>query len=248
MTIKFLEWDSIFFVKKIAAAYITISDNEEDIISQIKSYPDYELVYIHTPQEYVFSKEIVSRENLLLMDSKVIYAKEISNIDGIKEIDRHISVYSKKEIHPSLLSLALLSGECSRYKLDENFAKQNAFERLYEKWIENSINGSFADVTYVYEESGSMEGMVTVSIDRDNGVSKIGLISVNKKTQNKGIGTKLMDAVINYSIQNSVTRLEVATQLRNTQACAFYDKRHLSVKSITNIYHYWIKKGNNLYN
>lgn len=240
--IKFLEWDSDFFVKKIAAAFVNISDNEENIISQIKSYPDYELIYIHTPHDYVFSKEIISRENLLLMDSKVIYIKDISKIDVSDEMDSHISVYLKKEIHPTLLSLALLSGEYSRYKLDENFAKQNAFEKLYEKWIENSINGSFADIIYVYEEFGNIEGMVTVSIDKEE-VSKIGLISVNKKVQDKGIGTKLLDAVVNYSVQNSAKRLEVATQLRNIQACAFYDKRHFEVKSITNIYHYWIKKG-----
>lgn len=69
----------------------------------------------------------------------------------------------------------------------------------------------------------------------------IGLIGVDETCQGEGIGKQLMNKVREFLAENEVQELEVATQLNNEQACSFYRKCQLSKKSITNIYHFWLK-------
>ena len=238
MIIKLLKWDSDFFKKRIASASIGSSEQETDVISEILSYKNsYDLVYINAPGDYFFSNDILTQQNILHVDSKIIYYGIIENVKS--DFDSQISVYSSKEVNPDLLSLSLQSGAYSRYKDDKNFTN-NEFEGLYTKWIENSINGSIADAVLVYKDSDRITGMVTVSIDKVSDFVKIGLIAVDQSAQNKGIGSKLMGAVKTYASSRSLRNIEVATQLENKQACTFYEKCGLSIKSKTNIYHFWI--------
>ena len=244
MIIEYLKWDSDFFEKRIASASVGPSERETEVIPEILSYKNrYDLVYINTPGDYFFLDEVLSSQNLLHVDSKLVYHGVVENVKS--DFDKQITVYSSKEVNPDLLSLSLQSGAYSRYKKDKNFT-DNEFERLYTKWIENSINGSIADAIFVYrevytdicEDEGKIIGMVTVSADKVSESAKIGLIAVDQSAQNKGVGSKLMDAVKTYASRCSLQNIEVATQLENKQACAFYEKCGLSIKSKTNIYHF----------
>ena len=71
-------------------------------------------------------------------------------------------------------------------------------------------------------------------------VATIGLIAVDPLVQGKNIGTELM-MFLEYKLsQHSVFDINVATQLQNKKACAFYEKNKYSIKQITNIYHVWL--------
>ncbi len=239
MIIKDLPWDSDFFGKRIASVSVDLFEKETDIIAEITSYKSlYDLVYINTPGNYYFSDEILSNQNILFMDSKIIYQSVFENANP--DLDKQISVYSSKKVNPDLLSLSLQSGAYSRYKKDKNF-KKGDFEKLYTAWIENSINGSIADTVLVYKTEGKIAGMVSISTNKISEVAQIGLIAVDQSIQNKGIGSKLVDAVKTYAARQSIKTIEVATQLDNKRACAFYEKCYFSVKIMTNIYHYWPK-------
>lgn len=81
--------------------------------------------------------------------------------------------------------------------------------------------------------------MVTLKIKGNVGV--IGLIAVENSHQGHGLGKQLLDEVMNYLYTNGTLKLEVATQMGNVGACRFYTKNNLSVKSVTNIYHFWLQ-------
>ncbi len=239
MTIDFLKWDSDFFKLKIASATLKPTDEELDIIAELKSYKNqYDLIYINTLGDYFLSEKILIDENIKLVDSKVIYFKDINNEET--HYKDPIILYSNKELDPDLCSLALQSGEYSRFKTDSNFPP-GTFERFYTKWLENSINGIIADAILIFPEKDRIKGMVTVSIDKNSELLKIGLIAVDRSSQNQGIGKMLMQNVEKYATRQSIKNIEVATQLQNKQACSFYEKCGYSTKLITNIYHYWLK-------
>ncbi len=239
MIINYLDWDSDFFGIGVASATVDPVDNECDVIAGIVSYEKKcDLVYIHTPKSYLFSEKILSDKKILLVDSKVVYEGNVDKQVAL-DMDNHISLYLEKKVHPDLLALALQSGAYSRYKSDKNF-NCNAYERLYTQWIENSVNGSIADAILVYKNEEKIEGMVTIRLDQQKGSGTIGLIAVDGSVHNKGIGSLLINAVKNYSVQHSIYHIEVATQLENKRACVFYEKCCLSVKSITNTYHFWL--------
>jgi len=238
MTIEHLKWDSDFFGKSIASTSIDFSNKETEVISEILSCKKrYELVYINTPEDYFFSRDVLVSQNIALVDTKITYHGLVENVKP--DFDEHISIFSSEEINPDLLSLSLQSGAHSRFKKDTNF-KNGEFEKLFTKWIENSVNGNIADAVFVYKNDEKISGMVTVSIDKASDACKIGLIAVDQSAQSKGIGSKLMEAVKTYALSHSLRNIEVVTQLENKQACTFYEKCGLSVKSKTNIYHFWL--------
>jgi dTDP-4-amino-4,6-dideoxy-D-galactose acyltransferase len=240
MTMNFLQWDSDFFNKKIASVTVAYGEDEKEVITKIMTHSkDPDLVYINTPENYFFSDEILANRNILLVDNKIVYKKEPVNNPEIR-LKPQIRIYTEKSVRPDLLTLALQSGEFSRFKIDPNFPPAS-FERLYSKWIENSVNGIYANTILTFEEAHKIDGMVTVLSDKTSDLIKIGLIAVDKATQKKGIGTALMAAVENYAIQQSIHNIEVTTQKANKTACSFYEKCNFSIKSINNIYHFWLK-------
>lgn len=235
MNIRPLKWDSDFFKIKIARIDVDSSDNESDvkrIISNVES--EFDLIYIFGGEDL----ELEQNDNCRLVDEKVVYAgslkDELIDFSGIKE-------YVDDSPCSQLYNLSFICGKYSRYKKDTKF-RNGDFERLYGKWIENSVNKTFADkVLCYYDEKNVIKGMVTVEFS-DN-VCSIGLIAVDNDCQSKGIGKKLMAAVRNEMCLNKLKYIEVATQMDNIIASSFYESCGLKVKNITRVYHYWLRKN-----
>ena len=232
--IKYLEWDSDFFQKKIG----TISgdsDNFEESLNNAKS-EGYQLIYLFSNINLTIDNKVLKQFNGHLADRKVLYEKTIMPLDLIKK-DAFIIEYKDDKLTPELEKLAYLSGEHSRYKHDKNF-KENDFYRLYKIWMENSIKHLIADKVFVVIENNSVKGMVTLKIDKEKG--QIGLISVLPSAQGKGYGKTLVNNCEIELAKQGINRLEVPTQANNKLACQFYEKYGFQIKSITNIYHFWL--------
>ena len=80
--------------------------------------------------------------------------------------------------------------------------------------------------------------MVTLKI-KDK-TAHIGLITTLPCYQGKGLGRQLINRCVATAIENKCSRLEVATQFDNKQACLFYQVCGFNLLSITNIYHFWL--------
>jgi dTDP-4-amino-4,6-dideoxy-D-galactose acyltransferase len=237
MNIETLHWDSNFFSKKIGK--IDCSNeifNYQQIWQLLESAKKdkYELVYIFGDKEFIIDQEVLSNFDGRLVDKKVVYK---TNFDVNIFNSTDVSIYNSLILDESILNLAYRSGEYSRFLLDPNFEKDD-FRNLYKTWILNSINKQIADEVFVVKFQSSIVGMATLKLKNDSG--DIGLIAVDESVQGKGVGTQLISAIKNYLSQRNINCLEVATQLNNTKACAFYNKCGFTVKSINNIYHFWL--------
>ena len=228
MNLSRLNWDSDFFGLNIGK--LVLSGEDDFLMSDIDGLDDYDLVYIfathgcHIP--------IVGAN---LVDCKVIYKKSIScNV----EAKSNVVAFSENKPSSDLYELALQSGEYSRFRLDDKMPA-GSYEKLYRRWIEQSVCKAMADEVLCYYYNGKIAGMVTVAI-KDN-VGSIGLVAVDSSCRGLGFGSALLESVDSYLYGKGVCAVEVATQLDNTKACSWYEKNGYVVDSMTDIYHWWRK-------
>ena len=226
MEVNKLDWDSNFFNIKVGEI---INPDTNYIVLKEK----FDLIYLKSEKN---SEATIEGYVNSFTETKVLYAKLI---DQKREINQNIFSLSESNTNiDDLYNLAFESGKMSRFNLDKKFGRVK-FEELYIKWIDNSINRTFADDIFVYQENNKTLGFVTHKIDED--FATIGLVAVDSFSQGKGIGGKLIDAVENRLISDGVFKLLIPTQLENTNACCFYEKKGYKISQITIIKHFWKK-------
>ena len=231
MNIRKLEWDSNFFGLHIGRADIATGEEAKELANMRDMLRDeFDLIYVFDENRVGFKAETSH-----LVDEKVLYSKSCE----CKQIFDDVMLYKQPFPNESLYHLAHVSGGYSRFKLDKRF-KPGSFERMYNRWIENACpkEGTNKQI-FVYGPHDAAKGMITV--DYSDGLAHIGLVSVDVDCQHSGIGTKIMSTVENYLYQlGYIHTLEVPTQKANTEACRWYEKNGFMVKSVTDIYHWWL--------
>jgi dTDP-4-amino-4,6-dideoxy-D-galactose acyltransferase len=221
--IEYVEWDSHFFKARIGKVVnLEQFDIRELLVEKEKN--NFDRVYLFSKNKLTCSHNV-----LFLADEKVTFHKEIDlQIQATKYTNKY-----EGNITDDLIDLTLLSGHKSRFKLDLFFTHK--FKDLYLKWLQNSLNKSFADEVLIAEMDYKTVGFVSVRKVINTG--HIGLIAVNENHHGKGIGKDLLQAAENWYIKNNITTCEVVTQLSNRQACKFYESFGYSLNKIEYVYH-----------
>ena len=185
---------------------------------------------------YIFSNPIffIPFERAKLVDKKVIF-----KMDSLRKCNVNLSIkrWLSSDVSEDLVSLALTSGKYSRFRIDPKFT-DGSFERLYTKWIEQSVNKTIATDVFCYMIDNCPRGLLTLDLKPGNSV--IGLISVDERFHHKGIGTALIQHAISYVYEYGGTSISVATQMDNVAACQFYTKCGFSIESVNSIWHWWL--------
>jgi len=229
MLINKLSWDSDFFGYPIGI--ISLSENES-LDEAILYKSSYKLIYISSKNELAnFANKIRH------VDTKITFKKNILNQNYdlgnsiCHSFDSNIHDYSQLKI------LALESGKYSRFKLDRNF-RNGEFEKLYTKWLDESIKKKIAREVFVYTKNNDVVGFITVG-KKTSILYDIGLISVSPNYQGQGIGSILIkNAEVYASLQNAHD-MQVVTQEQNSNGVNLYIKNGYRVDTKVFIYHYW---------
>lgn len=222
----FKKWDSDFFQLKIGECIIESKGPEF-----CDSF-DYDLIYYISSSE--FEVNPVGYEHCL-SEVQNIFEKEILPAQSYSSKIFHLHQLDKYDLS-TLYELAFESGKYSRFKLDQRFTQKN-FHDLYEKWIDNSINGDIADLFLIYKDDSGIRGLITCCIKNDRAI--IGLLAVNKNMQGKGIGGKLVNYLQSCLFEKDIHKIIVKTQLQNYDAINFYMKNDFKLVSLKYIKHYW---------
>lgn len=230
--VEFLDWDSVFFGLRIAKATVSSQEELDDLKDNIKALKEnYDLIYLFANCDLVKQSS-----NVILVDKKVVYT---TNILGPYTFDTHIIEYDKSFVSEDLLNLALGSGVYSRFRKDSNFPA-NAYERLYTRWIEQSVNHQVATEVFCFMIEGSPKGLLT--INRKDATCDIGLVATSPSYQRQGIGYKLLVHAKHFVYLKGYNILNVVTQFDNKAACHLYEKAGFTVKSSTDIFHWWLNR------
>lgn len=230
MNVQYLDWDSEFFGFRIGRVSISSYQDLMGLCTMKNELgKQYDLIYVYCQPMVHFE-----HPNAYLVDEKIIYTKRIES----QPICVNVCMYSDSLPNEDLYRLALISGEFSRFRNDIRFPK-GSYERLYHRWIEQSVLGMMANKVFVYRQGQRICGMITAKWNAD--AANYGLAAVDTPMQGKGIGTRMMQTLENYLAHaTSATTLSLATQKNNQNACRFYEKLGFCVNNITSIYHWWL--------
>lgn len=222
-----LNWDSDFFQKEIGTVHPANSEIFENTLN-------FDLIIAN--QNENFPLKIEGFENTF-QETKINYIKNLNASKHEISADVLNTDLIKKDIN-FFKNLAFESGKYSRFKLDKRFGGDE-FQKLYLKWIENTLNKKFSDKIFFLEEKGIATGFVTIK--KSTEITKIGLIAIHPNFQRRGLGKILLQSAENYCIENGLKFLEITTQQSNIEASQFYEKFGYIIKDRTIIKHYWKK-------
>lgn len=229
LEIEKLPWDSSLFNLSIGKIELP-SGNEIDIPALEKNSNTFDLIYLLSADPVNLLSERIKP-----VDIKIRYRKVLqSHVHAAKWVCFDSLTFDYND----LLSLAYLSGNYSRFKMDLNF-QRGAFEKLYKRWLDKSIESEDEKVIVISRDD-NICGFVTVDL-RHNSMAKIGLLAVHPSCQGRGIGSELLDQVESIAKSSGKESIEVATQLANKPAIALYEKNGYKIYDKKFIYHFWNK-------
>lgn len=229
-----LAWDSAFFGYPVARVILDEMGFEhfEAITRQIIKNKIRLVYFFLSPSDVLMNKKI-SELGAVLRDQKALFSKEPQPQSGYSN---KIEDYSNTEPSKKIISLGLQAGVYSRFRLDGKFIN-NEYERLYTRWVVDSLTGKIAFQTIVARIDRTVVGMVTLG--EKNGHADIGLVAVDRTHSGKGIGYDMIRYADNIAFNKNFIRIDVVTQLQNQAACRLYEKCNFKLESITNVYHFW---------
>ena len=234
-----LQWDSDFLGCNVARIIRRdIDDGSLTSVLQELKVRNYRMVYWFVSVDDRLAAEAALRCGGVLVDEKVTYVKELTCETVTKGATSYVTVpYPYDEPEPTLISLALKSGEYSRFRRDPSFPT-GSFEKLYTHWIRRSVRGETGLPVLVVKESSCIAGMVTLEANETRGM--IGLIAVESNSRGQGIGRPLVAGAERCFIEHGYTVGKVVTQYANRAACKLYELCGYRIDSIVNVFHFWL--------
>lgn len=232
MNFRYLEWDSIFFAKQVAAIELADDDSLANI-EETLTHRHFDCCYVFcgypSPPERHQLFELMGGQ---CCDHKITYCKKLVS-DSPKNVSReNIEVVSRSE--PEILDLAVQSGWHSRFRQDPRLRYKQP--ELYRLWVDKCLNSEHSAVL-VLRQDGLATAMVCVSATGDSG--KIQLIAVAEDCRGRGLGKRLMENAEVFFCRHNCTTAEVVTQLDNVAACKLYEHAGYHKTEIKEVWHVW---------
>jgi dTDP-4-amino-4,6-dideoxy-D-galactose acyltransferase len=138
----------------------------------------------------------------------------------------------------TLMDLADGAYEGTRFARDPRFPAGSA-RRLYRKWVSESCTG-WADAVLVAERTGAA-GFIT--LHRDPGAWRIGLVGVGEAHRGSGVGTALVSAAIRHAALEGGALVTVVTQAANLPAVRLYERLGFRASQVGLWYHRWFERA-----
>lgn len=121
-------------------------------------------------------------------------------------------------------------------------------ESFFEPWSKKKLLKEFEENSflkhYVYEKDGEVVGFYIISCITD--LVEIFTIAVDKDYREDGIGSKLLEHVINYARENKANEIWLEASTKNIAAINLYKKYGFEIQSTRK--NYYQKTGEDAYN
>jgi dTDP-4-amino-4,6-dideoxy-D-galactose acyltransferase len=242
-SIQRLDWDSEQFgfdVAQIAEADISDQRLLEELAAARRG--GVALMYWRTRRSRRLSEQILQLSGGALVDFRATFEASVATLQS--RAASGDSTFGVSEFPPGpatrdLLTLGVLAGRHSRFRLDARFPHER-FVDLFRTWIDRSARREIADVVLVATSCDSTTaGFVTVRSKGDCG--EVGLIAVAEAFRGRGAGTQLMNAAHRWMHERGLWSAAVVTQLANEPACRLYRRLGYELTTVEAVYHFWLK-------
>lgn len=238
-----LPWDSDFFSFPIGRVILSKLDREKvtDLLKEARAC-GLRCLYFEADPNDSATVSVVEQHGFHLVDVRVVLEHPFD--DRPAPVPRYpipselVIDPPRDDEMPRLQDISAQIGRTSRFNFDKTF-NSGQCERLYRLWIRNACQG-FADVVLVahWYQNGEAVGLITCTL-RSN-VGHILLAGVHFDHRQRGVGTGLVQAALDWAKTRGAHRMEVVTQARNVPAQRLYQQMGFFTKTMSLYYHKWL--------
>jgi len=233
--IQHLAWDSHwlgFPVARVVGEVLNAPACLPDIVAQCQATGVRLLYLIFDPAQQP-TAEAAQALGVQLVDNKRTYSQLIDGVgQPITPVNTHL--FQVDSITPALRSLAVQSGEYSRFRLDKRIGA-TAFEELYMQWLDRSLLQG-----QVWAVATPSDTVGLLAYAGHEHYASIELLAVDAGTRRRGIGQCLVQAAQQAAQQQGYAQLQVATQGANQPAWHLYERCGFQLLRTELIYHLWL--------
>lgn len=234
MDIKRLDFDSEFFGFPVYRWNVFSPDE----IKSLRLSEDFGVVYCFSDEmssDTVAIAEALSGIGAVRYPSRVVFDKSLGE-DGRYALSPNESIREIMVADEAVYRLAFASGHHSRFMKDTVFRPR--CKALYEHWIDNGFSGDGR--VYGFYDSEKLCGILSTAMTGE--VASIELLSVDERSQRRGIARRLAARAEADAVASGAKRLTVATQGDNVAALAFYRSIGFAERSRTAVWHLCSRK------
>jgi len=231
----YLEWDSDFFELRIAR--LNRSRLDDPILKETLNWcraNHIDCLYFLADSDDARTCRIADRNGFFQADVRMTFERTISLNDLIPPPGGTVRL-AREEDFAALRTIAREGHRDTRFYFDEHFERAKC-DLLYETWIENSFKG-YAQAVLVAEVEGKAVGYITCHLDGEE--SQIGIVGVAASHQGAGLGTRLVQHFLAWSVREGARKATVVTQGRNVAAQRLYQRNGFVTASFQLWYHRW---------
>ncbi len=231
-----LDWDTDvlgFRVAKIEAPTVDQATLKKTLT--LLTHDNVDCVYFSAKSDDMVAQKAAVACGGTLVDMKTTYQLSLQGLSPV--CPSEVVEYADTKVEPDLIALAFEIGENSRFYVDQRMPA-DAYQKVYCRWMENSVNHSVADSVKIIQRGASSIAVVTLVDKGDYG--NISSIAVDPEYRGQGLGGKLFDAALAWCVDKHFSRCEVVTQKTNQAACALYEHHGFTLKSVECFYHIWL--------
>lgn len=233
---RFLEWDSEFFGFRIAA--VTESRPGTRGMPRVLDWclrERIDCLYLLAAADDANTTRAAEDHKFRLVDIRTTFERSLND-----EPYHYSDVREAREQDiAALIEIARVSHADSRFYSDPGFSDE-ACNRLYATWIENSCRG-YAQSVLVAERNSQPAGYVTCHYAEE--VGQIGLLAVADWARGCGIGRDLVAASLRAFTHYGARYATVVTQGRNIASQRLYQQSGFVTCSVELWYHRWFDTG-----
>ena len=232
-----LEWDSHFFGCQIAR--LNCSRLDQGTVERALQWchdKKIDCLYFLADSDDARTVRLCEESHFLQTDVRMTFERSLS---GVSVADAAGVRPARESDLVVLRNIAAEGHRDSRFYFDGHFDRAKC-DLFYETWIENSFHG-FAQAVFVAESGGQPAGYVTCNLRGQE--SQLGLIGVADDHHGEGLGTKLVQAFLSWSVRQGARRATVVTQGRNVRAQRLYQRNGFVTCSFQLWYHRWFPLG-----
>jgi dTDP-4-amino-4,6-dideoxy-D-galactose acyltransferase len=236
--IELLAWDSEFLgfgVARLSFHNLTATALKQQITNAQQAGA--QLLYLVCSPDDNISNAAAHEVGAVLVDRKVTFAMPVEA--ALAQLGVPDNIHAATTPTAPLESLALQSGEYSRFRLDNHFPP-GTYERLYRQWLHNSLARTLAREVLVYQPAPAAPELGLLTLGIKQGRADIGLLAVDSSGRGQGVGTTLVQAARQLTVAWGLPALQVVTQQDNQPACAFYQHCGFVVQTVEHVYHLWL--------
>jgi len=234
-----VDWDSKFFNFPVGRLNLSPGFSMETLDETFRQAKnDYRLIYIFLKGKGPNELEGFEAP-CVCYDRRLVYEKSIES--PITKLDPRLRLYTAAACTKRLESLAVISGEQSRFRRDPQILP--FYERLFLTWISNAIFAGTADAIWVWNgDDGKPSGLATVRVTKHDQTIKdgrIGMLGIEEKYRRCGVGTKLIQACEYWGVSAGLDRTSLAVPAECPAYNRLCEKAGYKPGSEVCVYHYW---------